>query len=205
MLDVAQIGVFVLAAMLLAISPGPAVLYIVSRGVAGGRRAGVVSALGIAVGALLHVAAAVIGISALVAASAQAFQVIKWAGAAYLIYLGIKTWRTADHDVESLGGSPSRRVFGEAVLVNALNPKAAVFFLAFLPQFVDPGRGSAVVQTLALGAIFIIVALASDLVYGVGAGWISERVSINGTTLRRVGGGTMVALGVGALALDRSG
>ena len=205
MLDPASVGVFVLASLLLALVPGPAVLYIVSQGVAGGRRAGLVSALGIAVGGMLHVAAAVVGISALVAASAQAFAVIKWAGAAYLIYLGVRAWRTAGVVRDEWAPTRSRRVFGDAVVVNALNPKAAVFFLAFLPQFVDPSRGSTIAQTLALGAIFIAVALTSDTMYGLASGWVSERITVNGTTLRRVGGLTMVGLGIGALALEQSG
>lgn len=204
MFEPASIGVFVLASLLLAVSPGPAVLYIVSRGVSGGQRAGVVSALGIATGGLLHVTAAVLGISALVAASARAFTIIKWAGAAYLIYLGVRTWRSAGADVERWRAASTRRVFADAVVVNALNPKAAVFFLAFLPQFVDPARGSAVAQTLVLGAIFIVVAFVSDTIYGLGSGWVSERIAVNGRTLRRIGGVTMVGLGIGALAVGRS-
>lgn len=204
MLDTASIGIFVLAALVLAVSPGPAVLYIVSQGVSRGRRAGAVSALGIAVGGLFHVTAAVLGISALVAASAEAFQAIKWAGAAYLIYLGVRAWRTAGHEVHRLDEPSSRRVFADAVIVNALNPKAAVFFLAFLPQFVDPLRGSPVTQTLSLGAIFIAVALVSDLAYGFASGWISERIAVDGFLLRRLGGSTMVGLGIGALTLGRS-
>lgn len=204
MLDPASLGVFVVASLVLAVSPGPAVMYIVSRGMAGGRRAGIVSALGIATGGLLHVTAAVVGISALVAASARAFTVIKWVGALYLIYLGVKTWRTAGRDVERLEQADSRRVFTDAVVVNALNPKAAVFFLAFLPQFVDPGRGSPVMQTLTLGAVFILVALASDTAYGIASGWLSERLRVSGVGLRRVGGAAMIGLGAGALLLERS-
>ncbi len=204
MLDPTSVGVFVIASVLLAVSPGPAVLYIVSRGVSAGRRAGLVSALGIATGGLLHVTAAVVGISALVAASAQAFTVIKWAGAAYLIYLGARTWRSAGTDVERWRAASSRRVFTDAIVVNALNPKAAVFFLAFLPQFVDPTRGSPVAQTLMLGAIFIVVAFVSDTLYGLASGWLSERLAVNGTALRRVGGVTMIGLGIGALTVGRS-
>ncbi len=162
------------------------------------------SALGIATGGLLHVTAAVVGISALVAASAQAFTVIKWAGAAYLIYLGARTWRSAGTDVERWRAASSRRVFTDAIVVNALNPKAAVFFLAFLPQFVDPTRGSPVAQTLMLGAIFIVVAFVSDTLYGLASGWLSERLAVNGTALRRVGGVTMIGLGIGALTVGRS-
>lgn len=204
MLDPASIGLFIVASYLLAVSPGPAVMYVISRGMTGGTRAGVVSSLGIATGGLLHVGAAVLGISALVAASARAFTVIKWAGAAYLIYLGVKTWRTARRDVERLESSSTRRVFTDAVIVNALNPKAAVFFLAFLPQFVDPTRGSAIVQTLLLGAIFIVVALSSDLAYGLSSGWLSERISVSGVALRRTGALVMVTLGLGALWFGRS-
>lgn len=204
MLDPASVGVFVVASLLLALSPGPAVLYIVSQGVAGGRRTGVISALGIAVGGLLHVTAAVVGISALLVASAQAFIVIKVAGAAYLIYLGVRSWRASDDVRLQSGPAPARRVFRDAVVVNALNPKAAVFFLAFLPQFVDPTRGSTIAQTLTLGAIFIVVALTSDTLYALASGWMSERINVNGTTLRRIGGLTMIGLGIGALAVGRT-
>lgn len=198
------LGLFAVASLVLAVSPGPAVMYIVSQGVTGGRRTGVISAFGIAVGGLLHVFAAVVGISALVVASAEAFAVIKWAGAAYLVYLGVRAWRQAGAgDLDGLPAS-TRRVFSDAVVVNALNPKAAVFFLAFLPQFVDPAKGSAVAQTLILGTVFLFVALASDLTYGVASGWVAERISVNGRHLRRLGGAAMVGLGIGAIAFGRS-
>lgn len=202
--DSATLGLFAVASFLLAVSPGPAVMYIVSRGVAGGRRSGVVSALGIATGGLVHVIAAVVGISALIAASASAFTAIKWFGAFYLVFLGVKAWREAGSWESSLPAPSSRRVFSDAVVVNVFNPKAAVFFLAFLPQFVDPDRGSAVAQTLLLGAVFLVVALASDLAYGVASGWISERISVNGRSLHRLGGAAMVGLGVGAIAVGPS-
>ena len=130
---------FALAAFLLAVVPGPAVLYIVAQSVHGGRRAGVVSAFGIASGGLVHVLAAVIGLSALLAASAEAFTAVKIVGAGYLVWLGIRTLLSAD---DRIGGRRPEltlaRTYRRGVVVNVLNPKTALFFLAFLPQFVDP-------------------------------------------------------------------
>src|SRR3984893_11820641 len=136
---------FMTGAMLLLLVPGPAVLYITSRRIGLGRAAGLVSAMGIAVGTLFHAAAATLGLSALLVSSTSAFRLVKYAGAAYLIYLGIRTLRGGD--TANLDSSRQRRslrsIFGQGVLVNLLNPKTALFFLAFLPQFVDTTRGPA--------------------------------------------------------------
>jgi threonine/homoserine/homoserine lactone efflux protein len=177
--------------------PGPSVIYIVSRSLAEGRRAGVVSALGIQGGGLVHVIAATIGVSALLASSATAFSVVKYAGAAYLIYLGIRKLRHGDDEAEGVGGPvPRRQLFWQGVIVNSLNPKTALFFLAFLPQFVDPDRGAVAPQVLALGVLFLVLATLSDSTYALVAGsvrgWLGER----GRTLARVSGVSYLGLGV---------
>jgi threonine/homoserine/homoserine lactone efflux protein len=169
--DPATLWVFALAALALAVVPGPAVLYIVAQSVHGGRSVGVVSALGIASGGLVHVVAAVVGLSAVLATSATAFDAVKLLGAAYLVWLGIRTLLAGDE--RRIGGrlpEPTRRrVYAQGVVVNVLNPKTALFFLAFLPQFVAPDE-PARPQLALLGAVFVVIALASDLVWALVAG-----------------------------------
>src|SRR5918997_6231912 len=145
MLDPTTYGLFVLASLALTLVPGPAVLYVVARSVEGGRPAGLVSVLGIGAGGLVHVVFAAIGLSAIVASSAMAFSVVKWLGVAYLIYLGIGRFLARDEESRAVTveKEPLSRVFSQGVVVNVLNPKTALFFLAFLPQFVDPSRGAA--------------------------------------------------------------
>jgi threonine/homoserine/homoserine lactone efflux protein len=192
---------FMTGAMLLLLVPGPAVLYITSRSIGLGRAAGLVSAMGIAVGTLVHVAAATLGLSALLVSSASAFHLVKYAGAAYLIYLGIRTLRRGDATVVD----PSRerlslgRVFGQGVLVNLLNPKTALFFLAFLPQFVDPARGRATLQILELGVLFAVMGWMSDSVWALVSGTFAEHIRGNmrlRNTQRNVSGGALIALGL---------
>jgi threonine/homoserine/homoserine lactone efflux protein len=160
--------VFTAAALLLIITPGPAVLFIVARSLEQGRRGGLVSALGVATGGLAHVAAAALGLSALLLSSALAFSVVKWAGAVYLIVLGLRTLfgRPTEAAETSVAAAPDlRRTFGQGVVVNILNPKTALFFLAFLPQFVDVSRPDVTKQLLVLGSIFVILAVVSDMTY----------------------------------------
>jgi threonine/homoserine/homoserine lactone efflux protein len=198
--DAATLALFSLAALALIVVPGPAVLYIVARSVDQGRQAGVVSALGIAVGGLVHVTAAVVGISALVVSSARAFEVVKYAGAAYLIVLGIRRLLTREEAVgDGRDRAPLRQVFSQGVVVNVLNPKTALFFLAFLPQFVDPEAGSVALQTLLLGTIFVLLALASDSVYGLAAGTLGGALRRSAAYLRvqrYVSGSVFVGLGL---------
>ena len=186
--------------------PGPSVVYIVSRSLAEGRTAGIVSALGIQAGGLVHVVAATIGVSALLASSAVAFSVVKYAGAAYLIYLGVRKLLDGEAPVEEAGRRAGhRRLFWQGVVVNSLNPKTALFFLAFLPQFVDPERGAVAPQVLALGVLFLVLATLSDgayaLVAGSVRGWLGERRR----TLARVSGCSYIGLGMlAALAPESS-
>jgi threonine/homoserine/homoserine lactone efflux protein len=170
--DPASLGVFLLAALVLLLTPGPAVLYIVARSVDQGRRAGLVSALGIHAGTLVHIAAAAAGLSALVVASATAFAVVKYLGAAYLVYLGVRRLleRGPGPGMPTAAPEPLSRIFLQGVVVNVLNPKTALFFLAFLPQFVDVGRGAVAAQIVALGLLFVAIALVSDGLYAVSAG-----------------------------------
>lgn len=162
----AALGLFLAAAVSILLIPGPAVLYVVSRAIAQGHRAGFVSSLGVASATLIHICAAALGLSAMLASSALAFTLVKYAGAAYLVWLGLKALlaRSSRPDAASTphkGG----RLFREGFVVNLLNPKTALFFLAFLPQFVDPGRGHVQGQVAALGLMFAALGLLSDGAY----------------------------------------
>ncbi len=178
----ASIGLFALAATLLLLTPGPAVLYIVARSVEQGRIAGLASVFGITTGTLVHVLASTLGLSALLASSTLAFAVVKYAGAAYLIYMGVlriirRTGSPATSFV--LPRRSLRRLFRDGFIVNLLNPKTALFFLAFLPQFVDPSRGSVPFQIAFLGLLFTIMGLVSDGLYALVAGsaglWVKRQ------------------------------
>ncbi len=197
------LGLFLVATLALLIVPGPAVLYIVGRSMHQGRRAGLVSVLGIAVGSIVHVGAAALGLSALLLASAFAFSTLKYAGAAYLIYLGLRTW-FAKGSVGAPDAPPAhgmRRVFAQGVLVNVLNPKVALFFFAFLPQFVDPRRGPVAMQILFLGGLLIALGVCSDALYAVLAGTLARYLNRHPRYWRRqryVTGGIYVSLGLTA-------
>jgi threonine/homoserine/homoserine lactone efflux protein len=161
-----------LAALVLLIVPGPSVLYVVTRSIEQGRRAGLASVVGIHVGTLVHIAAATLGLSALVLSSAVAFTAVKIAGAVYLIGLGLWTLfsRKAELDI-ALGGERNlRRAFAQGVVVNVLNPKTALFFLAFLPQFVDPNAPHPAVQIAFLGFLFAILGMFTDSMWALAAG-----------------------------------
>jgi threonine/homoserine/homoserine lactone efflux protein len=192
---------FVTAAAILLAIPGPAVLYIVSRSIGQGRNAGFVSAFGIGVGTLIHTAAAAVGLSALLVSSATAFGVVKYLGAAYLIYLGIQKFRNP----ESLASSPDAprttltRVFTQGIVVNVLNPKTALFFFAFLPQFIDPNRGHVATQILSLGILFACMGTASDCVWAAFSSSVAGWLRGNPRWMRKeryVSGGILISLGV---------
>jgi threonine/homoserine/homoserine lactone efflux protein len=192
---------FLSAAVVLLAIPGPAVLYILGRSIGQGRVAGVVSALGIGVGTLVHVAAAAAGLSRLLVSSAMAFSAVKYLGAAYLIYLGVQKLRRD----EWIGASPASArsklssVFGQGIIVNVLNPKTALFFFAFLPQFVDASRGSVEQQILLLGVLFAVMGVLSDSLWGLFAGTVADRLKSNQRWMRRqryVSGGMLISLGM---------
>jgi threonine/homoserine/homoserine lactone efflux protein len=192
---------FVSGAALLLVIPGPAVTYVVSRSIGHGRAAGLVSVTGIVVGTLLHVTAATLGLSALLASSALAFQFIKYLGAAYLIYLGIRTLRRDDSQLLPAANGERRllRIFVQGVLVNLLNPKTALFFLAFLPQFVDPSLGHPSLQIFQLGVLFALMGWISDSAWAVLAGTVVERFRSSVRLCRaqrNVSGGALIALGL---------
>ena len=168
--DVHTLLLFAAAALALLIVPGPSVIYIVTRSVSQGRRAGIASTLGIQTGSLVHVVAAAAGASAVLASSATAFSLVKYAGAAYLILLGVRNL-IEPHDLQST--APSRRsnsrLFWQGVVVNVLNPKTAIFFVAFFPQFVDPTRGHVALQMAILGLCFVVLGILSDGSYALAA------------------------------------
>jgi threonine/homoserine/homoserine lactone efflux protein len=193
---------FAAAVVVFAIIPGPSVLYIVTRSVAQGRLAGVVSASAVATGNLVHVAAASLGLSALLASSAAAFTVVKYLGAAYLIYLGIKTIRGRDdHDAAAAARRPEplSRLFRNGVVVAVLNPKTALFFLAFLPQFVAPGGAPLGLQIAVLGLVLTAITWSSDTTYalvsGTAGNWLRGRDGFR-RRQRHVTGGAYIALGM---------
>lgn len=195
--------VFAAAGAVLIVVPGPNLLFIITRSVTDGRSAGMVSGLGVETGTLIHVAAAAIGLSALLASSATAFAVVKYAGAAYLIYLGIRAFRRREPAAAVEAGPPQSlgRTFRQGLLVQILNPKVALFFLAFLPQFVDPARGPAWTQILILGALLAVLGLVSDSLYALAAaragGWMRRHPRVLGRE-RYLSGTVYVGLGVGA-------
>ncbi|MEV0406232.1 LysE family translocator [Actinoallomurus sp. NPDC050550] len=167
---------FLLAALTLVAVPGPNHLYITTRSVGEGRRAGIASALGVETGTLVHVLAAAAGLSALVAASATAFGAVRYAGAAYLVYLAVRTLRRGDDEGLVLEPRPLRRVYLDGVLVNLFNPKVILFFLAFLPQFVDEQAGAVPVQIVVMGLVTALIGLASDFAYALAAGSLGHRL-----------------------------
>ena len=199
--DPASLAVFVLAALALLLVPGPAVLYIVARSIHQGRRAGLASVLGIHVGTLVHIAAATVGLSALVVSSAVAFTAVKVAGAVYLVALGLWTLFSGGAETEiALGGERRlRRVFAQGIVVNVLNPKTALFFLAFLPQFVDADAAHPALQIAFLGLLFVALGLVTDSLWALAAGTAGGvlRRSRRFTTAQRyVTGSVYVGLGV---------
>ena len=199
---------FVAAALVVLLLPGPGVLYIVARSVGQGYRAGLASVLGLSAGALVHVAAATAGLSTILIASATAFGVVKALGAAYLIYLGLRTLFAARPAIIIESSTPLslHRLLTDGVVISVFNPKIAVFFLAFLPQFVDPGAGPVPRQVFLLGLIYVALALITDSAYALLAGslrhWLGGRV-MQGPWPRYVSGSVYLGLGVSAMLTGR--
>lgn len=209
MIDTSSLPFFLLAAFVVIVIPGPSVFYIVARSLDQGRAAGIVSTLGVGAGALFHVAAAGLGLSAVLASSAVAFNTIKYLGAAYLVYLGLRRILHPQEDApkETRRRQTRRRMFSEGLLVNLLNPKTALFFFAFLPQFVEPSLGPVSVQVMVLGCLFVAIGILSDGVYALLAGGLGDwfRTSARLPLLQRyLSGGVYIALGV-ATAVSDSG
>ncbi|HTQ59532.1 MAG TPA: LysE family translocator [Candidatus Solibacter sp.] len=198
-----QLLFFISAALVLLAIPGPAVLYIVGRSIGQGRNAGFVSAFGIGVGTLIHTAAAAVGLSALVVSSAVAFSVVKYLGAAYLVFLGVQRLRSKESLVTASDRSAPRaslaRVFGQGTVVNVLNPKTALFFFAFIPQFIDPVRGHVAVQILSLGVLFACMGTTSDCIWALFSSRVASWFRANRRWQRNeryVSGGILICLGL---------
>jgi threonine/homoserine/homoserine lactone efflux protein len=203
--DSTSLWLFCLAALALLAIPGPAVLYIVVQSAEQGRRAGLASVGGVHLGSLVHVAAATAGLSAVIVASALAFNVVKYAGAAYLVYLGIRKLLERDDVVEvEVESQVLRRAFARGVVVNVLNPKTALFFLAFLPQFVDTDRGDVWSQVLVLGLTFVALGLVSDSLYALAAGTVGDVLRRKRRAVRYFSGGVYITLGVVASLAKRN-
>jgi threonine/homoserine/homoserine lactone efflux protein len=207
--DARALALFVAAGLLLNFTPGPDMLYVLGNSVGRGRRAGVVSALGIGGGTLVHTLAAALGLSALLASSPLAYDVLRYAGAAYLIYLGVRTLLsrgTALTAAAKTGAVPLFALFRQGVLTNVLNPKVALFFLAFLPQFVDPSRGGVVWQFAFLGTCFnttgTLVNSGVALVAGTLGEWASGRPGVS-RVQRWFTGSVFLALGARVAAVGR--
>jgi threonine/homoserine/homoserine lactone efflux protein len=203
MIPASSLFIFLLAALGLLLIPGPAVIYIVTRSIAQGRKAGIASVLGIELAGLCHSVAAAFGLSAILLASSMAFNLVKYLGAAYLIYLGIRALlsKGAEHTTEDKTPPSMAQLFRKGFIVNILNPKTALFFYAFLPQFVDPARGSPIIQILFLGILFVLLATITDSTYalvtsGVGK-LIAQKVGFQ-RIQKYVTGGIYITLGVAA-------
>jgi len=202
-LPIHDLPLFLAAALLLNLTPGPDMLFVIGSSAAHGRRAGVMAALGVGVGCLLHMALAAIGLSALLAASAFAFELVKWAGALYLVWIGIGMLRRRTSPAgQSAPAVPARRVFWQGAMTNALNPKVALFFLAFLPQFITPEASGQAAAFLVLGGLFDLGGTVVNVVVALLASGLRQRIARGGGAgrwgawLQRVAGALFVGLGV---------
>lgn len=202
----ANFSLFLLAALIIAAVPGPAILYVAARTLSGGRKAGIASAFGTALGGLVHVIGGGLGVSAVILASAQLFAMLKLAGALYLIWLGVRTFREAGHSPpEQAAPTNAKRAFRDGIVVEALNPKMAVFFLAFIPQFIDPAAGHPALQFMALGLITVALNTVADIVVVAMASTARENFVRKPHLLRRLRQGSgffLAGLGI-SLALAR--
>ena len=209
--DAGHFALFMAAALVLALTPGPGIFYVAARTLVGGRAEGIASSFGTGIGGAVHILAGSLGISALVLASAELFTGLKLLGAAYLVWMGWRTFRSARREalrIADVGSPPCvgpRRALSEGVAVEALNPKTAAFFLAFIPQFIDPAHGDAALQFAVLGLTSVLLNTAVDIVVAVLAGALQQRLLARPALIRRLreaSGAAMAALGIG-LALAR--
>jgi threonine/homoserine/homoserine lactone efflux protein len=210
--DLSQLALYFAAAFVLAVTPGPGIFYIAARTLAGGRAEGVASSFGTGLGGMVHVLAGSLGVSAIVLASAELFTALKLIGAVYLVWLGLRTIQSARRDASTgLNGRSvappvgPRRAFREGALVEALNPKTAAFFLAFVPQFVAPTEGHVALQFVVLGFVSVALNTLADIVVAFAASGIREGAAARAGLIRRLreaSGAAMIALGIG-LALAK--
>jgi threonine/homoserine/homoserine lactone efflux protein len=199
---------FAIASLALLVIPGPAVLYVINRSISDGRSTALAAVAGLEIGNFMHVIAATVGLSAVIAASATAFSVVKWIGAGYLIYIGIRTLSRKPASFSQEQKSLSRRKsFAQGIIVNTFNPKVALFFLSFLPQFIDTEKGSAALQSLILGSLFVAIGLCTDGLYAFLASALRSTL-LRGKSLpfvqRYVAGSVFVLLGVIAASTKRT-
>lgn len=204
---------FVLAAVALVAAPGPGQALVLARTFQGGARSGLLTALGLEIGTLIHTVAASLGLSAILATSATAFDIVKYVGAGYLILLGVAAWRKAGHaavgtapGVAATDAHSDSRLLLHAAVTGTLNPKVAIFFLAFLPQFVDPGHGYVLVQFLALGLTFAVIGLIGDSTVALLGHRARQRIRHTSRCVawrERITGGVLVALGLRLALLSR--
>jgi threonine/homoserine/homoserine lactone efflux protein len=198
MFDTHRFLLFFAAALLLAITPGPGIFYVLARSLAGGRREGILSSFGTFVGGLFHVLAAALGVSAILAASAVAFHTVKYAGAAYLVWLGFRMIRTRNAEMAVSASQPATAdAFRQGILTEVLNPKTALFFLSFIPQFITPERGHVFFQFIALGALSVTLNTAADLLVVALAAPLEHKLK-SSVRFRR---GQRVASGLGMISL----
>jgi threonine/homoserine/homoserine lactone efflux protein len=212
-LNPGQFAMFLAAALLLAATPGPGIFYVAARTLAGGRSEGIASSIGTGLGGMVHVCAGALGVSALVLASAELFTGLKLLGAAYLVWLGLRTILTARRDALAAAAGQAAappvgayRAFREGVLVEALNPKTAAFFLAFVPQFVNPAAGGVVLQFVALGLVSVALNTVADVLVAFAAGGVRTGMAGRPGLVRRLretSGAAMIALGLGLLLARR--
>ncbi len=202
------IAAFAAASFILLIIPGPAVLYIVNRSVSDGREAGLAAVAGLTLGNLVHAVAAAVGLSAVLATSAAAFNTVKWLGAGYLVYVGVRTLLQPPTEIDPTqpGVSPVKS-FRQGIVVNVLNPKVALFFLSFLPQFIQPELGRPGLQALVLGLVFVLIGACTDGTYSLLASALRD-VLLRGRALpfvrRWVAGAVFIGLGVVAATASAS-
>jgi threonine/homoserine/homoserine lactone efflux protein len=198
MLDAHRFYLFLIAALVLAATPGPGIFYVLARTLAGGRREGAWSSLGTFIGGMFHVFAAALGISAILAASAVAFHAVKYAGAGYLIWLGIRMIRSRNSELHVETPAPSRGAFGQGIVTEVLNPKTALFFLSFIPQFISRELGHIFLQFSILGMISVVLNTSADLIVVALAGSLGRKLKASATFGRRqrvVSGFGMIGLG----------
>ena len=208
MIEPGRFALFIGVSWALIIAPGPDMFYVITRGMAHGRNAGMLSAIGVVCGILVHTTAAALGLTLVLQSSAFAFLLVKYVGAAYLLYLGVKAWR--DKSTFSLHSPTlaknSITIFWQGVLSNVLNPKIAIFFLAFLPQFVDKGSSHIALQMVILGLTFAIMGLCFLLVVGYSSGaiggWLTRRPHYT-QYLQRLAGGILIGLGIRLALTER--
>ncbi|MER6950457.1 LysE family translocator [Nonomuraea sp. NPDC000554] len=198
MISLPTFVLFLGASLVLILIPGPNHFYIAARGLAQGRRAGIASAFGVEAGTLVHIGLAAAGLSYLITKSATLFAIVKWAGVAYLVYLGIRAF-TGKENADAAQAPPPQplgKVFLEGVLVNVLNPKVTLFFLAFMPQFVRPSAGSPALQVVLLGVTLLVLGLIADLAYAFTAGALGSRLASRARALRHFSGVVYLGLGL---------